>query len=138
MKWIAIILFTIHYPTFIGSLVTCCAQDIPPTVEQQLENLTDLEQTETEDDSYLQQLELYRRYPININTAEPGELRELRILTDLQIAQFYFVPADFWTICKYLRTAGRSYMGCKYGEKNSSFPDRCFNGVCCRGFCQQV
>ena len=83
MKWIAIILFTIHY-----SLFTCYAQDIPPSVEQQLENLADLEQTETEDDSYLQQLELYRRYPININTAEPSELRELRMLTDLQIVNF--------------------------------------------------
>ena len=83
MKRIAIILFTIHY-----SLSTCLAQDIPPSVEQQLENLTDLEQTETEDDSYLQQLELYRRNPISINTAEPSELRELRILTDLQIMNF--------------------------------------------------
>jgi hypothetical protein len=84
VKWIAIILFTIHY-----SLFTCYAQDIPPSVEQQLENLADLEQTETEDDSYLQQLELYRRYPININTAEPSELRELRMLTDLQIVNFF-------------------------------------------------
>ena len=83
MKWIPIILFTIHY-----SLFTCCAQEIPPSVEQQLENLTDLEQTETEDDSYLQQLELYRRNPININTAEANELRELRILTDLQLVNF--------------------------------------------------
>jgi DNA uptake protein ComE-like DNA-binding protein len=83
VKRIAIILFIIHF-----SLFTCLAQDIPPSVEQQLENLTDLEQTETEDDSYLQQLELYRRNPISINTAEPSELRELRILTDLQIMNF--------------------------------------------------
>ena len=83
MKRIAIILFIIHF-----SLFACLAQDIPPSVEQQLENLTDLEQTETEDDSYLQQLELYRRNPISINTAEPSELRELRILTDLQIMNF--------------------------------------------------
>ena len=83
MKRIAIILFTLHY-----SLVTCFGQDIPPSVEQQLENLTDLEQTETEDDSYLQQLEMYRRNPINVNTAELSELRELRLLTDLQIVNF--------------------------------------------------
>jgi hypothetical protein len=76
-----IILFTIHC-----SLFTCFAQDIPPATEQQLENLTDVEQAETEDDSYLQQLEQYRRNPINLNAAEASELRELRILTDLQIA----------------------------------------------------
>lgn len=60
-------------------------QDIPPSAEQQLENLTDAEQTETEDDSYLQQLEQFRRNLINLNVADINELRELRILTDLQI-----------------------------------------------------
>jgi hypothetical protein len=75
------ILIIIHY-----SLLTCMAQDIPPATEQQLENLTDVDQAETEDDSYLQQLEQYRRNPINLNIAEASELRELRILTDLQIA----------------------------------------------------
>ncbi len=82
MKRLAIILFTMHFSLLAFS------QDIPPSVEQQLENLTDLEQTETEDDSYLQQLEMYRRNPININTAELSELRELRLLTDLQIMNF--------------------------------------------------
>ncbi|MGZ5220193.1 MAG: ComEA family DNA-binding protein, partial [Chitinophagaceae bacterium] len=62
------------------------AQDIPPSAEQQLENLTDAEQAETEDDSYLQQLEHFRRDPVNLNIADINELRELRILTDLQIA----------------------------------------------------
>jgi len=76
-----IILFTVHF-----SLFTCFGQDIPPATEQQLENLTDVDQAETEDDSYLQQLEQYRRNPINLNVAEASELRELRILTDLQIA----------------------------------------------------
>jgi Helix-hairpin-helix motif len=76
-----IILFTAHF-----SFLTCFGQDIPPATEQQLENLTDVDQAETEDDSYLQQLEQYRRNPINLNVAEASELRELRILTDLQIA----------------------------------------------------
>jgi hypothetical protein len=56
VKKFAIILFIIHY-----SLFTCRGQDIPPSTEQQLENLTDIDQAETEDDSYLQQLEQYRR-----------------------------------------------------------------------------
>jgi len=60
-------------------------QDIPPSAEQQLENLTDAEQAETEDDSYLQQLEQFRKNPVNLNVADINELRELRILTDLQI-----------------------------------------------------
>ncbi len=61
-------------------------QEIPLSAEQQIENLTDVEQAETEDDSFLQQLEYMRSNPVNLNTAELNELRELRILTDLQIA----------------------------------------------------
>lgn len=81
MKRISLILFGFHI-----SLLTCLAQDIPTSAEQQLENLTDADQAETEDDSYLQQLEYFRRYPVNMNVADINELRELRILTDLQIA----------------------------------------------------
>jgi Helix-hairpin-helix motif len=76
-----IILFSIHF-----SLFTSFGQDIPPATEQQLENLTDADQAETEDDSYLQQLEQFRKNPLNLNLAEASELRDLRILTDLQIA----------------------------------------------------
>ena len=83
MRIIGIILFTIHFLLF-----TCLGQDIPPSAEQQLENLTDADQAETEDDSYLQQLEQFRRNPLNLNTADINELRELRILTDLQIINF--------------------------------------------------
>lgn len=61
------------------------AQEIPVNTEQQLENLTDADQAETEDDSYLQQLEYFRKNPLNLNTADVNELRDLRILTDLQI-----------------------------------------------------
>jgi DNA uptake protein ComE-like DNA-binding protein len=75
---IFLILYFINYD--------CKAQDIPPAAEQQLENLTDAEQAETEDDSYLQQLDYFRGNPLNLNTADVADLRELRILTDLQIA----------------------------------------------------
>ena len=60
-------------------------QDIPPSTEQQLENLTDADQNETEDDSYLQELDQFRRNPVNLNTADADELKQLRIITDLQI-----------------------------------------------------
>ncbi|WP_018617053.1 ComEA family DNA-binding protein [Segetibacter koreensis] len=53
--------------------------------EQQLENITEQQEAETEDDSYLQQLVQLHRNPININTAQENELRDLRILSDLQI-----------------------------------------------------
>ncbi len=63
-------------------------QVIPPVTEQQLENLTDVDQAETEDDSYLQQLSYYSRHPLNLNIADATELKELRVLTDLQIENF--------------------------------------------------
>lgn len=60
-------------------------QDLPVETEQQLENLTDADQGETEDDSWLQQMEEFKKNPLNLNVAGKDELRELRILTDLQI-----------------------------------------------------
>ena len=77
-------LFTIHYSPF-----TLYAQESPvSTIEQQLENLTDIDQAETEDDSYHQQWERFRRNPLNLNTADETDLRELKILSGLQIANF--------------------------------------------------
>ena len=84
MKKFLFILITIHL-----SLFTTFAQEIPvSTTEQQLENLTDADQSETEDDSYLQQLEQFRKNPVNLNTADENDLRELKILSGLQIANF--------------------------------------------------
>ena len=50
-------------------------QEIPVTTEQQLENLADAEQGETEDDTYLQDLEQFKRHPINLNIAVAEELK---------------------------------------------------------------
>jgi len=61
------------------------AQEVPATTEEQLENLADAQQAETEDDSYLQGLEHFKKHPININSADANELKELIILSDLQI-----------------------------------------------------
>src|SRR6187401_1267128 len=83
--WIRIfilLLFTIYYSPF-----TSYAQESPvSTIEQQLENLADVDQAETEDDSYHQQWERFRKNPLNMNTADENDLRELKILSGLQIA----------------------------------------------------
>ncbi len=79
MKRFFIILLIINYSLF------ATGQEIPPTTEQQLENLTDIDQNETEDDSYLQQLEHFKKHPLNLNDADANELKELIFLTDLQI-----------------------------------------------------
>ena len=62
------------------------AQEIPISSEQQLENQADTEQGETEDETWLQDLELFRKNPVNVNMADADELRQLRVISDLQIA----------------------------------------------------
>lgn len=65
------------------------AQEIQnSTIEQQLENLAEAEDYETEDDSYYQQLQFYRRNPLNLNNATEGDLQPFRFLTDFQIQKF--------------------------------------------------
>ncbi|MEO8406727.1 MAG: hypothetical protein ABI480_19090, partial [Chitinophagaceae bacterium] len=64
------------------------SQEVPPIAEQQLENLTSEEQTETEDDSYLQSLVRFKKDPVNLNTVGKDELEELNMLSDLQIDCF--------------------------------------------------
>ncbi len=59
---------------------------VPPVVEQQLENLTESgDDVETEDDSYLQELQHYIKDPVNLNYAEKGQLEEFKFLTPIQI-----------------------------------------------------
>ncbi|MBA3675353.1 MAG: helix-hairpin-helix domain-containing protein [Chitinophagaceae bacterium] len=59
----------------------------PPIIsEQQLENLTEnSEDVETEDDSYLQEMQHFLDDPVNLNNANESDLKELKILTALQI-----------------------------------------------------
>ncbi|HEU4573760.1 MAG TPA: hypothetical protein VFS36_02060 [Chitinophagaceae bacterium] len=64
------------------------AQEIPVEEEQQFENLTEVNEAETEDDSYVQQLVVYKKHPLNLNTAGDDDLRDLGLLTDLQIINF--------------------------------------------------
>ncbi len=66
------------------------------TFEQQLENSTENnEDMETEDDSYLQQMQHLLKNPVNLNLANPDELKELRILTPIQIQNLILYRALF-------------------------------------------
>ncbi len=59
---------------------------ISSNVEQQLEGITEnTEDAETQDDSFLQQMRQFLRNPINLNTADAATLKELLILTPLQV-----------------------------------------------------
>ena len=61
-------------------------QDVPSTVEQQIENITENnEDVETEDDSYLQDLAQFAKDRINLNTAGHEQLSLLRVLSPIQI-----------------------------------------------------
>ncbi len=67
------------------------AQVTEPTTntEQQLENITENnEDLETEDDSYLQQMIEYINNPINLNAADAATLKQLRMLSPVQIQNF--------------------------------------------------
>ena len=57
-------------------------------LEQQLENGTEQEVTDTDDDEYGQQLEYFKKHPLNLNEATEEELRFLHLLSELQIINF--------------------------------------------------
>ncbi|HEX8315541.1 MAG TPA: helix-hairpin-helix domain-containing protein [Flavisolibacter sp.] len=65
--------------------LSLAAQEVPASTQQQLENLGD---ESLEDDALLQQLDFFRKHPLNLNTATAEELQPVRFLTGLQIANF--------------------------------------------------
>jgi hypothetical protein len=71
---------------------SCCAQELPVTTQQQIENLGD---EALEDDAFLLQLNFYLKHPVNLNTATAEDLQLIRFLTDLQIANFLRYRALF-------------------------------------------
>ena len=75
------IFFTIH------TLLFAQVPELPATTtEQQLENLTENNgDAETEDDSYLQEMIQFQKNPINLNTADGTFLKDLKILSAIQI-----------------------------------------------------
>ena len=68
---------------FFSSLIH--AQEIP---EQQVENLAAATEAETEDDQSLQEMDQLLRHPVQLNEADASELRQLSILTEVQIHAF--------------------------------------------------
>ena len=65
------------------------AEPSMPNTEQQLENITENNaDIETEDDTYLQQMQEFLRNPVELNVAGEAELNQLRILTPVQIQNF--------------------------------------------------
>lgn len=82
---IALVLFFFMLPRAIAQV----PETTTTTTEQQLENITENnEDIETEDDSYLQQMMQYLKNPINLNTANAADLKELRVLSPIQIQNF--------------------------------------------------
>ncbi|MFL5742532.1 MAG: hypothetical protein ACJ75B_20075 [Flavisolibacter sp.] len=63
------------------------SQDIPPAGKELLEARTESREEETAeaDGHYQAQLEYYGRHPLHLNTASAEELKQLHMLTDLQI-----------------------------------------------------
>lgn len=60
----------------------------PNTVEQQLEAITENnEDAETEDDSFVQSMRQFLKNPLNFNSADAAALKELTILSPVQIQQ---------------------------------------------------
>lgn len=79
--------------SFFITCFLCChisvAQDVPNSmIEQQFENMAEAENSETEDDSYQQQLQQLRRTPLNLNIATEADLQAFRWLSDLQVKSF--------------------------------------------------
>jgi len=75
------VFFTMH--TMLFAQVT----ELPVTsTEQQLENITENnEDAETEDDSYLQEMVQFLRNPVNLNAADASLLKELKMLSAIQV-----------------------------------------------------
>jgi hypothetical protein len=74
---------------FICLLHSVSAQEtVNANTEQQLENLADDLEAETEDDNYLQQLIQFRKTPLNLNIVQAVDLKDLKMLSDLQIENF--------------------------------------------------
>ena len=81
--------FTILPALFAATIVT--AQDKQtgsPVNELQLESQAERQEGVTEDDTQWQQLEYFQKHPLNLNNADADDLKQLHLLTDLQITNF--------------------------------------------------
>ncbi len=64
------------------------AQEIPVTMQQQLEDQAEQSSDKLDDDAWLQQMEEFSRHKLNINQANAGDLRRLGLLNEIQIQSF--------------------------------------------------
>lgn len=62
--------------------------EITTTIEDQLEDIAEASDSESEDDSYLQQLVFFKRHPLNINIITADQLRDFKMLSELQVQNF--------------------------------------------------
>ena len=86
MRFFVILIFMFFIPWCSYAQVT---EPITSNTEQQLESITENnEDLETEDDSYLQQMVMFIKNPIELNYADVAELNQLRVLTPIQIQNF--------------------------------------------------
>lgn len=86
-KKVVSILFSI-FAMGISTAALCqeISSEPPAYIQQQLEDLTaQNEDAETEDDSYLQELQYYVKHPVNVNYADANALQQLKILSPVQI-----------------------------------------------------
>lgn len=78
-KWLYILLVLL---LIIGHIY---AQELPSITEEKIEELSEATENDMEDDSYLQNLDYYKRHPVSINTATKEELQVFKFISDLQI-----------------------------------------------------
>ena len=92
MKQALVILVMVSCMAYTSRAQVTPKPEEPPvntTVEQQLENITENnEDMETEDDSYLQEMTQYIKNPLNLNRADENQLKDLRVLSALQLQNF--------------------------------------------------
>ena len=68
------------------AILLCQTPEIPVTTQQQLESIAENNaDEEIEDDAYLQQMQQYIKNPFNLNYADEIELKELHLLSPVQI-----------------------------------------------------
>ena len=79
----AIFLFILSF-----SFLSMNGQEIPVTMQQQLEEQAEQSSDKLEDDAWLQQMEQFSRHKLNINRSDASDLRRLGILNEMQIQYF--------------------------------------------------
>ncbi|MBC7948707.1 MAG: hypothetical protein H7Y42_12540 [Chitinophagaceae bacterium] len=70
-------------------MMNVMAQELPQSTEEQLERITNAAQAEPENEDLVQQFEQARRNRVNLNHSTISLLRELNLITDLQIESLF-------------------------------------------------